>query len=123
MIDSWVQVELFRVVMPCSVVVEYKHFGSPRYLHLHARHHNPEELELRSFVAGMPTFQRSIMSPLLSWTSETVASYHNATPRHNSEELELYLFHSENLKSRILGFYSFEQIHMASPRNVLRNVF
>jgi len=43
------QVEVFRVLTPCSVVVGYRRFRRPRCLHLHntARRHNPEGLDLK----------------------------------------------------------------------------
>jgi hypothetical protein len=53
-----IQVEVFRVVMPCSVIVRYQHFGRPCWMEA-ARfsktlvsycnttwHHNPENIDL-----------------------------------------------------------------------------
>jgi hypothetical protein len=42
------QVDVFRVVMLCSVVVGHQRFGGTCSLHLHStRHHNPEDLDLK----------------------------------------------------------------------------
>jgi len=37
------QVDLFSVVTPCSVVVGYQRFGSPYRLHLHFTSVNPKK--------------------------------------------------------------------------------
>jgi hypothetical protein len=45
------EVEVFWVVIPCSVVVGYRRFGDPCYhigtYHNITRRHNPEDLELK----------------------------------------------------------------------------
>jgi len=60
-----IQVKVFWVVMPCSVVVGQENFREPCCIHLHS------EMEAASY-------------------SETV-SYHSTTWHHNPEYLNLYL--------------------------------
>jgi hypothetical protein len=62
------QVEIFWVVMPCSVVVGCQRFGGPCCLHLHG--------EVTTEAAR---------------SSETLISYHNTTRRHNPEDLDFKL--------------------------------
>jgi hypothetical protein len=38
------------------------------------------------------------------WSSETLASNHNTTRRHNPEDLDLKHHHRENLKTRFVLF-------------------
>jgi len=70
------QVEVLWVVMPCSVVVGYQRFGGPRCLHLQGK--------LR---------QRGLLK---LWHP-----YHNATHRHNPEDLDLKHHRRESLKFQI----------------------
>jgi hypothetical protein len=78
------QVEVFWVVTPCNVVVEYQRFGGPCCPHLQGE---------------------------TAWSSEVLVSYCNATQYHNPEDLDLNLHSHENLKSHINNFifYSLNQ--------------
>jgi len=44
-----IQVEVFQVVTPCSVVAGYKRFRGPSYLQFHTTQcHNTEDLDLNT---------------------------------------------------------------------------
>jgi len=64
-----VQVEGFWVVMPCSVVVGYQHFGGPYCFHLQGE---------------------------AARISDTLFSFRNTTRRHNPETLDLNLHRRGN---------------------------
>jgi len=66
-----IQVEVFWIVTPCTLVVGYQRFGDPCCLHFHG--------EARTY--------------------ETLVSYHNTTRRHNLEDLDLKHLR-ESLKTR-----------------------
>jgi len=61
-----IQVEVLWVVPPCDVVVGYRRFGEPCYLHIQG------EVKINA-----------------AWISETSVSYHNITRRQNPGELDL----------------------------------
>jgi hypothetical protein len=60
-----IQVEVLWVVPPCDVVVGYRRFGEPCYLHIQG------EVKINA-----------------AWISETSVSYHNITRRQNPGELD-----------------------------------
>jgi len=62
-----IQVEVFWVVTPCSVVTGYQCFGGSCYFHLH-------------FTLKMEAVK----------SSDTLVSHRNAICRHNPEDLDLH---------------------------------
>jgi hypothetical protein len=83
------QVEVFRVVALCSVVVGYQRFRGPCCLCGRCG---------RKWHRYRPRLERGTAP----WTSVTLVSYHNTTRRQNSEDLDLKHHRRERFKTRIL---------------------
>jgi len=75
-----IQVDVFWVVILCSVAVGYQRFGGPYCLHL---------VGYRRF-GGLAAFNFRVMMEAAG-SSETLVSYHRITRRHKSEDLVLNL--------------------------------
>jgi len=69
-------VEVFRIVIPCSVVVGYESFGAPCCLYQHRWYPT-------TTLYGVTTLKMEA-----AWISETFVSY-NTTRRHDPENIDL----------------------------------
>jgi len=94
------QVEVFRVVMPCSLLVGYQYFRGPCYTlkmevacssetlvfyHITARCHNLEDLDLNLY----PSPTHFTLKMEVACSSETLVSCHNIARCHNPEDFNL----------------------------------